>query len=452
MKKRNLVIVIVAVVVVVGVVIGLVASGVFGPGGPTVPTKILIGVPAPQTGMYAGFGTGGVWGMQAAVDDINALGGVYVAEYNKTLPIELVVRNTESDPDKAGSIAESLILSNKVNFLAYGDQPPPMNAPIATKAQAHQIPYICTTGPAEPWLAMRAEAVGNWSYTWACGLFAIGDPGDRPANGYTIADTWLGMLDEVGNETNKVAGVFASDDPDGVGWHAAFPGILADNGYTVIDPEDSKSLLPMDTTDFSSLINDWVAANVSIIWGNAPAPFVATLLEQAYTNPNFKPSLISIGRAPLFYEDVSTWTGNVQCGVLCEIWWDPAWGDSPGIGSTTPESLAARYLNATGAAAVNRNIGAGYSIIQVLVDAIQRAGTLDADDVCAALANTDLLTIRGRVAFDANQFSRGPLVYGQWQYNATAEKWECPIVLSKNAFIPTTGTVEFPIPTPLCGP
>jgi len=424
-----------------GVLIGWLVWG--GPG-PTVPTKILVGVPAPQTGMYAGFGEGGVWGMQAAVDDINALGGVYVEEYDKKLTLELVVRNTESDPDKAGTLAESLILTNKVKFLAYGDQPPPMNAPIAIKAQAHGIPYICTTGPAEPWLGMRADA-GGWSYTWATGLFAIVDPGDRPADGYTIADTWVAMLDLVGNETNKKAGVFASDDPDGVGWHGLFPGVLETWGCTVIAEEASKSLLPMDTTNFQSLIDEWVTNNVSIIWGNAPAPFVKTLLEQAWATEGFAPKLVSIGRAPLFYEDVSAWAGDAPLGVLVEIWWDPAWGDSPGIGGTTPESLAARWI-AEKASPVNRSIGAGYSIIQVLIDAIERAGTLDADEVCAALAETDLDTIRHRVAFDENQFSRGPLVYGQWQWDEEEEDWVCPIVLSKHDFIPETGEVLFPIP------
>jgi len=436
----------VVVLVVIGLAFGvLIGWLVWGGPGPTVPTKILVGVPAPQTGMYAGFGEGGVWGMQAAVDDINDLGGVWVEDQDQYLEIELVLGNTESDESKAGTIAESLILEDEVNFLAYGDQPPPMNAPIAIKAEAHQIPYICTTGPAEPWLGMRADA-GNWSYTWATGLFAIGDPGDRPADGYTIADTWLAMLDLVGNETNKVAGVFASDDPDGVGWHAAFPGILEDWGCTVVAKEDAKSLLPMDTTDFSALIDEWVTNNVEIIWGNAPAPFVKTLLEQAWAMEGFAPKLISIGRAPLFYEDVSSWAGDAPLGVLVEIWWDPAWGDSPGIGSTTPESLAARYLADTGADAVNRSIGAGYSIIQVLIDAIDRAGTLDADEVCAALAETDLMTIRHRVAFDGNQFSRGPLVYGQWQWDEEEEDWVCPIVLSKHTFIDTTGEELFPIP------
>jgi len=410
-----------------------------------VPEAILVGVPAPQSGMYAGFGVGGVWGMQAAVDDINALGGVYVEEYDTNLDIELIVVNTESDESKAGTLAESLILSDKVNFLAYGDQPPPMNAPIATKAEEYEIPYICTTGPAEPWLGMRADAAGQWSYTWATGLFAIVEPGDRPADGYTIRDTWLAMLDLYGDETNKVAGVFASDDPDGVGWHLGFPGILEGEGCTVVAKEAAKSLLPMDTTDFSPLINEWVANDVEIIWGNAPAPFVKTLLEQAWATEGFAPKLVSIGRAPLFYEDVSAWAGDAPLGVLVEIWWDPAWGDSPGIGDTTPESLAARWVTEKHAP-VNRNIGAGYSIIQVLIDAIKRAGTLDGEDVCFALADTDLMTIRHRVAFDENQFSRGPLVYGQWQWEEEEEDWVCPIVLSKHDFIPTTGEVLFPIP------
>lgn len=439
-------------IIIVVVIVAVVAAVLNWPRGPEeeVPEWILVGVPAPQTGMYGGFGVGGVWGMQAAVDDINALGGVYVQEYNTTIPLKLVVRNTESDGTKAGSIAESLILTDKVHFLAYGDQPPPMSAAIATKAQTHKIPYICTTGPAEPWLAMRAEAPGQWSYTWAAGLFAIGDPGDRPADGYTIADTWLAMLDLHGNETNKVAGVFASDDPDGVGWHAGFPGILEGWGCNVVAKEAAKSLLPMDTTDFSALINEWVTNNVTIIWGNAPAPFVKTLLEQAWATEGFAPKLISIGRAPLFYEDVSSWTGNVPLGVLVEIWWDPAWGQSagvsaPGIGNTTAESLAARWI-AEKASPVNRSIGAGYSLIQVLIDAIQRAGTLDADEVCAALEDTNLMTIRHRVAFDEDQFSRGPLVYGQWQWDEEEEDWVCPIVLSKHTFIPETGEVLFPIP------
>jgi branched-chain amino acid transport system substrate-binding protein len=159
-------------------IVVLISGLIFGgcKAGPTTPEEILVGVPAPLTGMYAGFGEGGKFGMQAAVDDINALGGVYVEEYDKKLPIRLIVVNTESDPLKAGTLAESLIVTNNVNFLAYGDEPPPMNASISNIADRYKVPYICTTGPMEPWLEMRGAAAGNWEYTWATGLFALGAP------------------------------------------------------------------------------------------------------------------------------------------------------------------------------------------------------------------------------------------------------------------------------------
>jgi branched-chain amino acid transport system substrate-binding protein len=71
--------------------------------------EIRIGVPAPLTGMYGGFGEGGVFGMEAAVEDINKEGGVYVKELDSKVPLRLIIVNTESDPLKAGTLAESLI-------------------------------------------------------------------------------------------------------------------------------------------------------------------------------------------------------------------------------------------------------------------------------------------------------------------------------------------------------
>lgn len=415
--------------------------------GAAAPEEILVGVPVPLTGMYAGFGQGGKYGMKAAVEDINKMGGVYVEEYDKELPIKLIVVNTESDPLKAGTLAEDLIVRNEVHFLAYGDQPPPMNAGISNVADRYQVPYICTTGPLEPWLGMRQEAPGNWEYTWATGLFALGMPapaGDfRNKPGYTIGDTWQVMLDMYGDQTNKKVAIFASDDPDGVGWYSAYPGILKDLGYDVAGADKKLGLAPMDTTDFSSIINEWKNYDCEILWGNAPAPFVGTLMRQCATL-GFEPKMISIGRAPLFYEDVSAWGGDVPLGIGCEIWWDPSFENSPGIGGTTPQSLAKRWADDTGNQ-LNRNIGAGYSVMQVLIDAIERAGTLDGDAVNAALTETDLMTVRHRVKFDENHFSRGPLVFGQWQKVDEAWTWECPVIFSKHNFIKTMAEPMFPI-------
>jgi branched-chain amino acid transport system substrate-binding protein len=413
------------------------------------PKEIRVGVPAPSTGMYAGFGEGGIFGMKAAVEDINKQGGVYVKDAGRKLPIKLIVVNTESDPLKAGTLAESLIVRDKVHFLAYGDQPPPMNAGISMVADRYKVPFVNCTGPMEPWMGMRSEVEGNWQYTWAAGLFALGapaPPGDFRSGkpGYTIGDTWVGMLREYGDQTNKKAAFFASHDPDGVGWYAANPAVLKAEGYDVCGVDRKVGLAPMETTDFSSIVKQWKDYGCEILWGNAPAPFVGTLLRQCATL-GFQPKMITIGRAPLFYEDINSWGGDIPLGIGCEVWWDPSFGDSPGIGGTTPQSLAARWTKGTGKQ-LNRNIGPGYSIIQVIIDAVERAGSLDGEKINAALAETDLMTVRHRIKFNENHFSRGPIVFGQWQKTDKPWVWECPVVFSKHTFIKATADPIFPIP------
>jgi len=438
-----------AIVVAAVVVVAIVLILVFRSTRPTAPAEILVGVPAPLTGIYAGFGEGFVFGMRAAVDDVNRQGGVQVKQYGARIPMRLIVVNTESDPTKAGALAEDLVARSKVHFLAAGDQPPPMHPGVATVADRYAIPYVMSTGPLEPSTAMRNEVQSRWKYTWATGLFAIVTPapaGDfRAGPGYTIVDTWKAMLDLYGDQTNKKVAVFASDDPDGVGWFALFSKTLQEWGYTVIGTERKLGLTPMDTADFSSIIRRWKDEQAEILWGNAPAPFVGTLLRQAAAL-GFKPKMVSIGRAPLFYEDVSAWGGDLPLGIGVEIWWDPSFQNSPGIGGTTPQSLAQRWAKDTGRQ-LNRNIGPGYRIIQVLIDAIERAGVLDGPAVNAALAKTDLLTIGHRVKFDENQFSRGPLVFGQWVKTDKPWVWELPVVFSKHDFIKATANPIFPIPS-----
>jgi branched-chain amino acid transport system substrate-binding protein len=400
------------------------------------PKEIRVGVPAPLTGMYAGFGEGYVFGMKAAVEDINKRGGVYIKEYDRKFPL------------KARTLAESLVVRDKVHFMASGDEPPPMHPGVSTVADRYKIPYVTSTGPQEPWMGMRMEVEGHWKYTWATGLFAIVTPapaGDfRAKPGYTITDTWQAMLDLFGDKTNKKVAVFASDDPDGVGWYSLFPSFLEKLGYDVCGEEKKVGLAPMETTDFSSIVKQWKDYGCEILWGNAPAPFVGTLLRQCATL-GFKPKMTSIGRAPLFYEDVKAWGGDIPFGIGVEIWWDPSFSDSPGIGGTTPQSLAGKWTKETGKQ-LNRGIGPGYRSVQVLIDAIKRAGTLDGEKVNAALAKTDLMTIGHRAKFDKSHFSRGPLVFGQWQKTDKPWVWECPVVFSKHKFIKATADPIFPIP------
>ena len=72
--------------------------------------------------------------MKAAVEDINKLGGIFVKEYNKKLPVKLVLLDNESDPIKAGTLAQDLIVSEKANFLVAPPLWPHLIASIASSA------------------------------------------------------------------------------------------------------------------------------------------------------------------------------------------------------------------------------------------------------------------------------------------------------------------------------
>jgi branched-chain amino acid transport system substrate-binding protein len=421
------------------------------PPAPEIPKEIRVGSVASLTGMSAAFGQGGSWGISAAVDDINKLGGVYVEEYGKKIPIKLILLNCESDPVKAGTLTEDLILREKIDFLVHDQEPITFQIESNNIAERYKIPNIAGTGPLEPYLAVRETMTPPWQYTW-CYSFGIATPppeGDPRYGepGYTILDTWKTWLDLFGDQTNKTIGVYASDDPDGIGWFELFSGALGDWGYNVVGFEKKLGLFPFGTTDFRPLIQEWKDKDVEIIWGNCPAVDFGTLWRQARAM-DFKPKMVGAARAALFYEEVTAWGGDLPLGVFIEMWWSPAYSPDlcPGIGDTTPQSLAERWTEDTGQP-LNIAIGWSYCMVQVLVDAIERAGTLDKDAVNKAIGETDLKTIAGLFKYDKEmQFNFSPLFIGQWNKTDKPEVWELPVVFSKHDFIKATAEPIFPIP------
>jgi ABC-type branched-subunit amino acid transport system substrate-binding protein len=252
------------------------------------------------------------------------------------------------------------------------------------------------------------------------------------------------VLDEFGDQTNKIAGVFATDEPDGIGWYGLFPGLLEEWGATVIGADEKLGFYPLGTTDFTAMCNAWKDAEVEILWGNVPGPEFATLWRQC-KQLGFNPKIVMVGRAPLFYVDVATWGGDLPQGVGTEIWWDPEY-TGPGIGGTTPQSLADRWAEETGEP-LNRGIGHGYAPMQVLFDAVERAGTLDKAAINAAMAETDLQTVNYQVKFDPDtHFSWIPLFVGQWQKTDSEDVWELGITHSEHDSLAPSKDFIFPVP------
>ncbi len=412
------------------------------------PENIVIGTSAPMTGMFAGFGQGCTFGAQAAVDDINAEGGIYVKEFDRKIPVKYVVVDNESDPGKSGALAEDLILRDNVDLLYSVDSSPSIHIPIAEVAEKHGVPHIVGGGPLEPWFGARSETESKWSYTWFPGFgIATPPPEGDPRHGkpgYTIRDSWFAVLDDFGDQTNKVAGVFATDEPDGIGWYGLFPGLLEEWGATVIGADEKLGFYPLGTTDFSAMCNAWKDAEVEILWGNVPGPEFGTLWRQC-RQLGFNPKIVMVGRAPLFLRGCRDLGRRPAAGRRHRDLVGSA-VPGPGIGGTTAQSLADRWTEETGEP-VNRGIGHGYAPMQVLFDAVERAGTLDKAAVNAAMAETNLETLNYLTKFDPEtHFSWIPLFVGQWQKTDADYVWELGITHSEHDFLAPGTEFIFPVP------
>jgi branched-chain amino acid transport system substrate-binding protein len=73
--------------------------------GTSAPSEIKIGTYLPITGPMAGFGKYGNWGYKYAVEQVNKDGGIFIKEFNKKLPVKLIILDTESKSEKAAANA-----------------------------------------------------------------------------------------------------------------------------------------------------------------------------------------------------------------------------------------------------------------------------------------------------------------------------------------------------------
>lgn len=398
------------------------------------PSQIVIGGVIALTGMAASFGQG-VFGLQAAVDDLNKQGGIFVKQYNRNIPVKLIILDDQSDTTQIGTLATSLILNDKANFLVCSPSWPQDIAAAATVAEKQKTPFVAFAGPFEPNDGVR-QAGGGFKYTWESG-FALGaptPPGDFRSNlnGYTNIGLWMSYLNQFGSQTNKKVAVFASDDPDGRGWYGSFAPALKGAGFTPLGIDKDLGIAPGNNNDFSPMIKQWMDSGAELLMGNAPAPWFGTMWRQCQTM-GFKPKAVIAEKAGMLYDDITSWGGNLPNGVMALIEWSPAIKNAKGIGTTTPQSLNDAWFKAKGKP-FQPMVGCGYSQIQILADAITRAGTLDKDAVNAALAQTDLVTMRGRAKYDAAQFSRFPIAYGQWFPAPDPIKWQMKIIFAGDDF------------------
>ena len=410
------------------------------------PEKIIIGGTTAQTGIFSAMGVGATYSSRRAVEDINKLGGIYLSKYNKRVPVEYILVDDQSDENLGASLAEDLILRDKIQFFVSPNGFPNMVMPKQLVTERYKIIHVSSILPLEPMLATDRE------YSWfQC--FGIATPIEDQNDfrygkrGYTIIDTWTKMIEDFGDQTNMTFGFFASDDSDGVAWYAGFP-VAIESIYPdakIIGVENKLGLFPVGTTDFSATIQAWKNGGVEILWGNSNGPDFGVLYRQAQSM-GFKPKMVGAARAALMPGDINSWGGDLPNGVGIEIWGAPTMKGNEFIGNTTQEQLNQGWYDYSGGQYYNQMVTQGYWTLQTLFKAIEMAGDIDTEAVQKAFHNMDYISNYGRVKFDKDNIQRAPIVYGQWMKGTGEFPWELKIVSSYHDFLPVDAAPIFPIP------
>ena len=101
-----------------------------------------IGYVSPQTGPLAGFGETDTF----VVGGVRKTLGKGLAVRGQSFPVEVLVRDSQSDPNRAAEVASRLILSDKVDLMLISNTPKTTN-PISDQYKTNKTPYVSNIYP-----------------------------------------------------------------------------------------------------------------------------------------------------------------------------------------------------------------------------------------------------------------------------------------------------------------
>lgn len=397
---------------------GLAAAAVIATMSPAWAADVVkIGYVSPQTGPLAPFGEADKWvidQMKLAFKEGIVIGG-------KKHEVQIVLKDSQSNPNRAGEVANDLILKDKVALLLTAGTPETAN-PVSDAAELNEVPCISSVVPWQPWFFGRQgnPAKGfDWTYHIFWGLE------DVIAN---FTNGWKSI------PTNKKVGALFPNDGDGNAWgdkELGFPKPLKQMGFGLTDPGRFQN----GTQDFSAQISAFKQDGVDIVTGVVIPPDAKTFLTQA-RQQGFKPKVITLGKALLFPGAIEA-LGDLGEGLTTEVWWSPSHPFTSSLTKQSAKALAESYETST-RKQWTQPIGFSHALFEVASDALKRSKSLKPDDLRDAVASAKLKTVVGDVAWGGpgpfRNVSKTPLVLGQWN---KGKKFKYELTLVNNEAAPT---------------
>ncbi len=346
---------------------------------------IKIGASAPKTGPLAGGAAVTHWpAVQLWVHNVNEAGGINVG--GTMMPIELIEYDDRTSNEEAIKNIQRLATVDEADFIIapYGTGINIATAPIMAR---YGYPHIAVTAVTD----MVDELAGKWPSMF----FTLGTSTEF-AKG--VADT-LVKLRDAGAIGDRVAMVNVAD-AFGIELANAGKPALEAAGFEIV----YETSYPLGVQDLAPVISEAKAADPDAFIGFSYPPDTFALTEQAKI-ADLDVGAFYVGVATAFPAFVGA-NGAAAQGVL-------------GAGGTNPdtEAMQAFYADHKAVTGVDADYWASpvmYASLEMLQQAIERAGTLDKQAVVAELTNGTFDTIMGERTFDGNVL-RHYWTVGQWQ-------------------------------------
>jgi branched-chain amino acid transport system substrate-binding protein len=397
---------------------------------------IKLGYVSPQTGPLAAFAEADNFIIANFKEATKA--GLRIG--NATVAVDVDVRDSQSNPNRAAEVAKELIVRDKIDLMLVASTPETTN-PVSTQCEIEEVPCISTVAPWQPWFIGRQANPAGGPPAWK--------PFDHTYHFFWGLEDVIAVFTNMWGQlaTNKSVGGLFPNDGDGNAWgdkQVGFPPVLDKAGYRLTDPGRYQNL----TDNFAAQISAFKGANCEIITGVVLPPDFTTFWKQALQQ-GFQPKIASIGKAILFPVSVEA-LGRDGSNLSSEVWWSPSHPFKSSLTGMSAQALATAYEGAT-RKQWTQPIGFVHALFEIAVDVLKRTPQVgDAKATLAAIAATNLDTVVGKVAwnganlppFAAKNVAKTPLVGGQWRLK-DASKYEIVITDNKTApAIPIGGKME----------
>ncbi|MCK9896567.1 ABC transporter substrate-binding protein [Frankia sp. AgB32] len=402
-----------------------------GSSGSAGPRTVRIGYVVPRTGtlgLYSIVESYVIQMMRTMFADGIKVGG-------RTYPVEIVVRDSQSDRLRAGVAAADLVFKDKVDLVLVGGTSDTA-IPVSDQCEINEVPCISTLTPWQSWWDGRGGNVDmpfHWTYHLSWGM-------------EDIVNDAVSMWKQL--NITKVGLVYSNDD-DGRAFANRDYGIptISNYGFQVISPA-TEGFEP-GIASFDDYVNKFRSEDVGAIVGVAQAADFAVLQRSIHGAGSFTPKALTMSKALDHQTDLRTLGSNGD-GLTTEIGWSPSHPYRSSLNGKTSKDLADAFAKDRGRAWTT-GLGFGYALFEVAVKALSGAASLEKEDIASAIRAVDAQTIVGPVAFGSQQnvpknVARIPVVGGQW--DQVNNDFNLQIVNnSGNTKVPVGGQLR-PLPPP----